>query len=402
MSASASASSTDRANDTCSSKSAQKTSSSSVEKLGPLLLNNTTTSLLLGDSVIRGINMAKSSRSAEDIGQKVCIPGITGTDLIARLKKQSPSPQVQTVTFHVGVNTCKHSPVDGNTWTDLVKECRRVFPHASLCASAILPAKGRSPLNANIRLSNDALNKVCGRLGVAFVSHDNIFTTDSGAPRLALYRDVLHPSPKGTARIAENLFGPGNDGNQQPRTGDPKRQMHHSMGSNVHERPPPLVSQEEYPLLIHDHTQAGHGRPPTSHPQHPPSHAHHTSVTSAVPLAPSVPLSAELRDDPVMQQLPEYHQPRSAAPPIYTLPPPLSAVRHADAGYADHAWSPPPPQRMAAFPGHAHPMMSPLQANGAHAMAPLHRPLPPPMMSPPWHPALWNYFLHLQQPQPMY
>ena len=35
--------------------------------------------------------------------------------------------------------------------------------------------------------------------------HTDTFTTNSGAPRKALYRDALHPSPKGTVRLACNV-----------------------------------------------------------------------------------------------------------------------------------------------------------------------------------------------------
>ena len=35
--------------------------------------------------------------------------------------------------------------------------------------------------------------------------HTDTFTTNSGAPRKALYRDALHPSPKGTMRLACNV-----------------------------------------------------------------------------------------------------------------------------------------------------------------------------------------------------
>ena len=36
--------------------------------------------------------------------------------------------------------------------------------------------------------------------------HTDTFTTNSGAPRKALYRDALHPSPKGTLRATSNMW----------------------------------------------------------------------------------------------------------------------------------------------------------------------------------------------------
>ena len=57
--------------------------------------------------------------------------------------------------------------------------------------------------------SNAALVKACHSEQVVLADHTVLlpctFTTNSGAPRKTLYRDALHPSPKGTMRLAFNV-----------------------------------------------------------------------------------------------------------------------------------------------------------------------------------------------------
>ncbi|XP_070212565.1 uncharacterized protein [Littorina saxatilis] len=124
---------------------------------------------------------------------------------------------------------------------------RHAFPLASLHASSIIPARDRSPLNDLISPSNSNLAAVCERLGVQLVNSTPIFQTANGAPRLALYRDRIHPSPKGTARLAETLF---------PFQHRPPRQ---TISRKQHGPPPKMASKQD-----------GYGQP--SSLVNPPSH----------------------------------------------------------------------------------------------------------------------------------
>ena len=138
--------------------------------------------------------------------EKYDVPGVTVADLVAWLQDQPSPPAVLQVTFHVGVSSCKSSEVTSMAWSGLLTELRRAFPRASLTCFSILRAKGRNPLNAIIQLTDENLNKVCGRHGIKYINHDELFIAPKSAPRLAPYKDTLHPSPKGTAQLAENLF----------------------------------------------------------------------------------------------------------------------------------------------------------------------------------------------------
>ena len=98
--------------------------------------------------------------------EKYDVPGVTVADLVAWLQDQPSPPAVLQVTFHVGVNSCKTSEVTSMAWSGLLTELRRAFPRASLTCFSILRAKGRNLLNAIIQLTDENLNKVCGRYGI--------------------------------------------------------------------------------------------------------------------------------------------------------------------------------------------------------------------------------------------
>ena len=192
------------------------------------------TRLLLGDSVIRGIDMRRSAPAA-DITQKVCVPGVKVSDLTAWLRDQQPSAVMTHVTCHVGINDCKDTVVTATAWKAFLHQCKKTFPHASLTASSIVPPKGQQGgIHKNASVSNTHLRAVCKQLRVRCVDHTPTFTAPSGAPKLALYKDPLHPSPKGTARLAENLFPTSQQAGQ---------------GQN---RPPRNYTYQDYPPLSHN------------------------------------------------------------------------------------------------------------------------------------------------------
>ena len=134
---------------------------------------------------------------------------------------------------HVGVNDCLAplSPiVTSQQWKTLLLNCQHVFPSAKLKASGIVPARGRRTASTANRHSNTNLQAVCRDMGVIFVDHTPNFTAPSGAPKMALCKDSIHPSKKGTVCLALNLF--------------PKKTTH-----TQHARPPAISSLADFPPL---------------------------------------------------------------------------------------------------------------------------------------------------------
>lgn len=184
----------------------------SPSPLMKISVKDNATTVLIGDSFIKGVNLSKSF-PPHAVTQKISVSGLRASDLTEWLRHQPQSRKVKDITIHVGVNDCK-DPVsfdDGistEQWKELLSTCQSVFPAAAIHTSSIIPGYGRHPCNPAIYKSNKNLKQACDSIGATYTDHTSVFTTPKGAPRVALYADHIHPTKKGTARFAENLFGP--------------------------------------------------------------------------------------------------------------------------------------------------------------------------------------------------
>ena len=61
--------------------------------------------ILIGDSVVRGIDLSHSAPPAE-IPPKVSVGGLTVSELTQWLTQQAPAERVENVAVHAGVNDC--------------------------------------------------------------------------------------------------------------------------------------------------------------------------------------------------------------------------------------------------------------------------------------------------------
>ena len=118
---------------------------------------------------------------------------------------QDNYPHIQTVLVHIGVNDCVAGHVSTESWVELIDQLKRSFHFAKICLSSIIPARGRHNLNNSIFPSNRNLHAACSDCDITVIDNHDTFITRNGAPRLALYKDALHPSAKGTVKLAENL-----------------------------------------------------------------------------------------------------------------------------------------------------------------------------------------------------
>nr|KAG5687396.1 hypothetical protein BaRGS_021609 [Batillaria attramentaria] len=147
--------------------------------------------------------------------QIISVSGLKTKDLTTWLHQQDKATDIESVTFHIGVNDCKSGEVTSLSWDEIIGSCRRVFPNARLHASSIIPAKGRQNINRPIASSNANLHHVCQRRGVVFIDNRSTFVAESGAPRKALYRqdsgDFIHLSIRATALMMDNCSS--NDSN---------------------------------------------------------------------------------------------------------------------------------------------------------------------------------------------
>ena len=161
------------------------------------------THVLIGDSVFGQIR--PELMYPHKAQQKISVSGLTVDDLLHWLQNVPKCRDVQLLVVHVGVNTCWVNTVTESMWRALLKLLKSVFPNAVVQLSSLISPQGEHPLRKTVAASNAALVKACHSEQVMLADHTDTFTTNSGAPRKALYRDALHPSPKGTVRLACNV-----------------------------------------------------------------------------------------------------------------------------------------------------------------------------------------------------
>ena len=165
-----------------------------------------TTHLLIGDSTIKGLNPNKSA-TRDSKWSKVCIRGLKTADIPTLLKDPREYHNIKQVVIHTGINDNRFQPVSTRTCFDTLKHVMNKFPTAKITVSSVIPTKGKDELSESVRQTNLNMKLVCNKLNITFICHDSSFLTMNGAPKQALYRDKVHPSPKGTAILANDIFG---------------------------------------------------------------------------------------------------------------------------------------------------------------------------------------------------
>ena len=137
--------------------------------------------------------------------QKLAVPGLTVSDVVHWLRNVPRCREVRVVVVHVGINSCWENTLRESDWRHLVRLLKTVFPSSQLILSASVPPAGHHPLRKTVAVSNTALATVYSSESVVLVDHTDTFTTNTGAPRKALYRDPVHASRKGTIKLAQNI-----------------------------------------------------------------------------------------------------------------------------------------------------------------------------------------------------
>ena len=170
-----------------------------VFKLKNFVINPESRNIIIGDSTTKGISDDPSVAT-----QVLCIPGLTIGDVQAWLKSFQ-SLKMDNVILHVGINSCRKTPLTVKDWSPLINQTKSKFPDANLHFSSILPASGH--LKKNVDHSNTALKEACMKFKTSFVSNRSAFVTYTGQIQRQLYtRDGIHPNQTGAALLSMNLF----------------------------------------------------------------------------------------------------------------------------------------------------------------------------------------------------
>ena len=190
---------------------------SPYERLCQRDIEANTKCLIIGDSVIRRLKPDMTFPEGPSVN--LSVSGLTLEDLQEWLSNARKIPHIQTVVFHIGVNTCKTKPITEEMWRLCINKVKHVFHNATVFASSMICPRGSHPMKQCVIDSNLALKRVCQNTNLTYINNDHVFLTERGAPRLKLYSDGLHPSPSGTAKmgtlIRDKIMQRNSPGNMQ-------------------------------------------------------------------------------------------------------------------------------------------------------------------------------------------
>ncbi|KAL8602852.1 hypothetical protein ACOMHN_056346 [Nucella lapillus] len=123
--------------------------------------------------------------------------------------------------------------------------------------SSVIPARGHHHLNNSIFSTNRNLKAVCEQLNVGYIDNASTFTTSSGAPRLALYQNLTHPSDRGTIRLAMNLksvwYDKGRGSSRMNDMANLRMNSHLPNDVNSRHEPHQDLPQASYASVAHPH-----------------------------------------------------------------------------------------------------------------------------------------------------
>nr|KAG5693913.1 hypothetical protein BaRGS_014354 [Batillaria attramentaria] len=161
------------------------------------IASNKTETVILGDSVVRGLNENKMAVSTEKT-QVISISGLDRAGLIQRLNGTEPNTKVKTVVVHVGINDCKRGRVLAKTaWRGVINSTKRCFPQATIFMSSVLPYNDNHHHYAvSISDTNSCLSDVCTSMKAHFIDHDTSYFTQTDELKTGLYKtnDAIHPN----------------------------------------------------------------------------------------------------------------------------------------------------------------------------------------------------------------
>ena len=241
--------------------------------------------LLLGDSIMRRVDETKMS------SRNLAVPGLTVGDLIDWLTSLSPSPHVQNVTFHVGINSCREGPVSVATWRRLISVHRQAFPQTALQASSILLPFGQHPLKEAASRSTASLRWACQLEQIILIDHTSSFLSPAGAPKRAMYRpgDRIHPSHMGVRALALNIrFAPASQNGRSPPHLQLHRQYRHGLNGPGRQHTGHSPSKADQSMTAaSDPTRMAQNRGPW-HPT-PPPYLDPTEFPTPTPRSPDAP-----------------------------------------------------------------------------------------------------------------
>ena len=246
-------------------------------------IKDNATHILIGDSTIKGVNPHKSIPHHR--WSKTCIGGLRTMEIPELLHGSHNYPEVKEVFLHTGVSDSKSGPLSTKSCSDTLKHIMYKFPSANINVSSIIPTKGKDSLSESVKETNTNMKTACKKLNIKFINNETIFLSRNGAPKLALYNDKIHPSRKGTAVLANNIFDSPNHETRYNSHYQEFNQNSPNFTSDPNVNPPPVNLTDQFPPLSSSSRQIRNGPIEACNPRQAPhlERQYHHAVHRQVP-----------------------------------------------------------------------------------------------------------------------
>ena len=157
------------------------------------------TTVIIGDSIIKGLRRDLLSRAAKQRVTVRSFPGATATDMKHYLQP-SIATKPREMILHIGTNDLKHhSPrVVAEQIVDLGNLVSSSSPDTKVTISALTQRYDEASLGDKVKDCNKVIKTFCNQNGWGFVKHPNIDET-------CVNNQKLHLNKKGIAILASNL-----------------------------------------------------------------------------------------------------------------------------------------------------------------------------------------------------
>ena len=160
-----------------------------------LLVRNTTTNIVISDSMTRDVREVTIDPSEKT--QVKSFGGLDSLQISNKLGAFKKNSSITEAILQVGANDKVNPLTEGNIQS-LIKVAQEKFPNANITCSAVLPM--RDGLTENSRKYNAALREVCECENVSFIDFGSDF---SG--KTHLYKDKIHLNDSGSEILTQKL-----------------------------------------------------------------------------------------------------------------------------------------------------------------------------------------------------
>lgn len=165
--------------------------------------DNSTTTLIIGDSIIKDIHEAGLDNTTVQ-----CLRGARITDIEESLQNMKPET-FSTIIIHGGTNDCTtddNIEVAAKSYTDMIDSIHESAPATTVYISTICPRTDNAKHQERVDKLNKNLKEIADKASCGVIDNDTNFRLRNDQPDSnSLNRSGLHLSKSGTRKLVKNL-----------------------------------------------------------------------------------------------------------------------------------------------------------------------------------------------------